>query len=1450
MPIALYPNTSKPEVRAHLKFDAMSAEEFKGRYGSDVENALQTIQDVEMVRAFYENGGVEYKIEFDWGVDSTEAKSDVKVVVDSFQSRFPDTWPGFYVDYSGQYSSRFFVTLRSSEISRQELTAFVKNNVEPRLNGIDGIAAVWYSDWDTRQVEITMRPDQLVRFGITFEDLYHALKQHEFDTSLGVLQIEQVGSYQITSEMKFDSIDDLKETVVGYREKLPIKLRNVAEVSLKRSDPEQTFKSNGQETLIVGGYAQPDANIKAVADEFRNIVFESVKELDSRVEVKVLMDPAKFINSAIHNVLFAVIAGMLIATLVVFLFLKSFRNTLVICISIPLSLFGGITLMTLLGIEINLISLGAMALAVGMVVDGSIVVLENISRHFDMLDPSASVGQRLETIVRAVLEVRGAVVASLLTTIIVFAPLPFTSPIAAAILGDLAVVMVCVLVVSVLVTLFIIPPIVFLLRGQPSTGSETNRIAEGFNSLFQVVHLYYLENLEKFLTTRKRTLVLGMGVVTLLTIGAFLLVTQVKREVMATPTTDIVFVYFDFQDPNIPDEERAAIIDLYEKKGRALVGQDLSHTLLEASKRNGWIMFFLKDKSQSRRVKQVIESSFSNSPLFRLYIREWTPTRLRIPNPPVVRMNVLGHSEEDRRDTLARLEDIADRFDQIGRRSFFPGARQDDFFRFDIDDQKLARLREESAQPLLDRGKILQTATTYLEDQELYEVNLGGEDMVLRIKLPEGYFSTPEDMRNILMRVGNSVVPLKAFATLKHTREWAEYFTENGRDVSYVELWPKHSFEGDEKKLEQEIRQSVLKDPQLSRDSVSFVATDAEINENINSLVVALGLALVLICIVITLQFGQLVQTGVIMLAIPLGFIGVSFSLWVFSSTLSVNSMLGLILLCGTAVNNSILFVDFYNQTRIHTGSTVLEALMETAKLRFRPIMITTMTTILGMLPIALGWGSGGEILQPLGVAVCGGLWISTLLTVMVVPIAILAVEGLKKRFMAKKVLATSSASFVILLTFCLPTDVFAEQVAQIRLSVDQAVERAISAHSQVKIAKAQVRNATNEKRALYSELLPTVKVARTYSETEVEYEQGNTLGKSGKETIKFGQNTLTIQETLPNPGKYWNQLHIADNNVSVAESELRIQKHQIVSRTRAQYFAVQAATLSLDNARKNLKLAKDNLEVTRRRYQGGYVHRSDADRSEVNYKLVEALVNERQEALRLEMDRLRALLVLDYDRHIRLMSELPEAFVYFEYPPNMLWEKVSGLRSQRIAQLQAIRENASYSSRNARLNFLPDVNLSATYTRDDPKDSQDEPYRSKGPSYLLGLEWEVFSGGKSYFEFESALARQVEASEKLRQEQINYRVDLRRLVNRLYSLRTQFKIQQSNVAALNKIYEASQDRFKRGLVDSKQVNDDFKAYLDQQDRLVEFSLTIIETVADLAAHVNNDALFSELIGT
>ena len=987
LPVALYPDASRPVLFVELNTSTQESEDFRAEYGTQIEGKLMSLKGVEAVEGFYYKNDVTWEVRFNWNSDNEQIQNDVKSALSRFKPSFPKEWGGFNYYFKSNSSSGIYLNASSKRYTEEELWATLKSKLLPELQQISGIDdAFIVRPWDTF-VQIEAKPSRMLEENIGADDVVKVLKAHEYDKSLPRIKSKGGERFPILVPLKEKSLEQIRSLIVAKRGVRTVYLSDIATVSLAKKPPRHFFKKNGERALLIGGSVQSDGNIARACTDFESVVRKVSKEIDPDIVIDILVNPAEFIQEAIENIGESVFSGIMIATLVLFLFLASIRLTLIIAIAIPLSLIGGIIVMSLTGIELNLISLGAMALAVGMVVDGSIVVLENCHRHLALSRPQTAL-ERLEVVYHAVMEVKTAVLASLLTTIIVFAPLAFTSPLANAILGDLAKVMVCVLSISVLVTIFVVPPLILLLKSQKKQKTKgLYLLPTWFSKFLNLIENLYVSLLK--LLMEKRSLSASWVAVTGVCLGlsGYLLTMHVKREILAIPDTDKVWFLANFPNQEYETSDVEKKLQPIEDALRNDFKDYFKGFMTVVKKDQGQFLCSLKNKKQIKEVKALLEKQFKNTPLIHFYVHPWNPTALEIDEPALLKIRISGNDTEERRELLDRIEEIVQKEDDVGQVRKNPGTKKSNDYEIKYDENLLRHLETENG---YSREKIESMVRYALHDKTIKSIKISGEPDLIPVRFgwPEYSVQGPNDFKNLQFRVGDKLLSLRHVMKLEPNPRWSQYYTQAGIEATRINVWQKESSKADKQDLRLQLLSKLKADSKIDMSKLSFDDPDKEITENIESLVLALALALALIWVVISLQFGSVWQTLVIMSAIPLGFIGVSFALWVFDSTLSVNSMLGLILLCGTAVNNSIIFVDFFNhKSAEHPDRDFKHHLLETARLRFRPILITTATTILGMFPIALGMGSGGEILQPLGIAVCGGLGLSTFLTLVMVPL-------------------------------------------------------------------------------------------------------------------------------------------------------------------------------------------------------------------------------------------------------------------------------------------------------------------------------------------------------------------------------------------------------------------------------------------------------------------------------
>lgn len=984
LPIALYPQTSRPTVYVEVETKGISPEDFNERYGKDIESKILSIKDVENVIGDYSPNDANWEIEFGWGYDEEKANTQIKSILAGIESQFPKEWGGFTYHNYKESSNEIAYSVHSETLSEDELYHFLDTRVKPQIEKVKGVEEAFLTQPFEKEIRIVLDETRLLQWDLYPNDIAKVLKEKREDLTLGRLDLKEGGKYSFYVGTKNRTPEDIANTFiksVGGRDLL---VRDVASVALNRVTPENILKGNGKRGVVFGGKISEKGNIVEACKKIAEIAKRELPLLSKDIEYEELINPSLYIEEAVKNVGHEVLLGVLIATLVLFLFFGSFTYTSIIAVSIPLSLIGGFIVMKLLGIEVNLISLGAMALAAGMVVDGSIVVIENILRHYEIHNPK-TIHAKIDVATEAVLEVWDAVLVSLSTLIVVFAPLAFTSPLANAILGDLAKVMVCVLLISIGVSLFIIPPL-FIKLGKLSENPESVfRLSRWTIAGFDRLRDKYVESL-KWVLKNDRFCKLFLLVCLALFVGAMGIFGFVlKREILATPDTDKVWLHIEFADKNQEIEKIDAMVSPYEDIIKKEFFSEMTHFYTYIYKKGGGILCNLKDKSQVNDFKKRLEKRFKNTPLVNFYIQAWVPTSLKIPNPPLVDIEINGSNAEQKRQILEQLVELIDPLDGVGHISENPGHNLKHSYELKINEDLVRSYYRDV--PDFDIERIYDMVRTRLKDQELFSTFIDSEKIPVKMAFPKREWSGPQDIRDMHIKVQDKLVPLRHFFKLAPEKKWESIYTKRGKPVVSMEVKVKETYQNEKAEVKKTVLEAVKKSG-IDTTLLTFLDTDREINENILSLVLAMIISLLLVWMIVNFQFADFGQSLIVMMVIPLGFVGASVALFLSGSPLSINSMLGLILLCGLAVNHSILYVDFFNIKRAE-GRNRDESILAAADLRFRPIMLTKLTTILGSLPIALSLGTGGEVLQALGITICGGLAISIPLTLYAVPMSL-----------------------------------------------------------------------------------------------------------------------------------------------------------------------------------------------------------------------------------------------------------------------------------------------------------------------------------------------------------------------------------------------------------------------------------------------------------------------------
>lgn len=989
LPISLFPDSSKPVIRVNFQYGGLTADEFMRNYGRSFEERLKAASfgshETEKVTANYDSKNVKYSVEYKWGTPPRQALREVESVANTLAAQLPeDIRNSMGVWIRNENSGFLAVSFFSDRRSLDDLYKYLEPLILPRLTKVTEASDIGIWNPNRKEIRVELNPEKAA--------LLQLLPAHVAEAVRGALQANGGGSVtvglnnlNVTMNRQVDSLAQLSHVPVLTPAGQVVHLGDVAQIDFGvPSDGQRVMKTSGVPSLILFAEPRPGGNIKKMAEDVLAILDEVSPSFASDVKFKVIVDPSFFIRSAVNNVLHEVFLAALLAVVVLFVFIGNFRNVITAAIEIPMSIVLAFILMRWFGINLNLISLGGLALSAGMNVDASVVVMENIFRHFEEWKGPLGPADRLRIVLKAVDEVRFPVLASTIASLVVFLPLAMTSGLTNAILGDLALAVVFSHGLSAFVALVLVPTVrLQMMSGRKAATTSHSPIEKWLRKLEN----FYVSALRGFMERPKLKAAVYGGLAAALALLFVFVLPRLPKEIIGTPDTDWITLDMSTSGNTIVrqlDDQAGEI----EAKFLRKFGSRVQYTFTQIHNANyAQIMARLKDKKDMMPLWKELEAEFPNSPFTRFSVWPWNPSELPIPDPPHLRILVRGTDVADR--TLAAKEVM----DLLQEKKFYQNVwsnpqveRRDEVVMRPNPDQWSA-LKIHGARFLpADLADLSRVATT---GRKVGEMLLDGNTTNVTLRFPENRVASVEDLAALPVGLNGKLLPLGTLAQIKVEESAPMVFREDGKDLAAIQAKLKKE---DESKINSTLAlaqgavEEWKKGPGKNHSaSVLFDDAAKDLNEALEQLGYAVALSVLLIFITMVFQFGDVVNALLVLVAVPLGFVGALITLFVFKSTLSLNSVLGVILLNGIAVANSIILVDFLKRL-VEEGRSPRAAALEAAQKRVRPILMTSLTTGLGMLPIALGFGEGGRILQPLGIAVVGGLGFSVMLTLFVVP--------------------------------------------------------------------------------------------------------------------------------------------------------------------------------------------------------------------------------------------------------------------------------------------------------------------------------------------------------------------------------------------------------------------------------------------------------------------------------
>jgi len=1011
--VNLLPDIAYPTLTIRTELTGAAPAEIENLVTKPIEEAVGVVRNVRVVRSVSRSGQSDVTLEFIWGTDMDIAGVDVREKLDILFLPLEASRPLLLrFDPSTEPIMRFGLMFSegAADESASQLKALrrlAEERLKTDLEAVEGTAAVKVSGGLEDEIQIQVDQQKLAQLGLSIDSIAERIRSENVNLSGGRLE-EGSQRFLVRTINEYQSVGEFRDAIIGFVAGRPVYLRDVATVTRGFKDREAITRVRGQEAVELAIYKEGDANTVLVADRIQKRLERIRESLPDDMELVKIQDQSRFIASAVDNVKSAAILGGLIAIIVLYGFLRDARATAIVGIAIPVSVIGTFLLMYLNDVSMNIMSLGGIALAVGMLVDNSIVVLENIVRKREAGDNVVDAARN------GTGEVATAVVASTLTTVAVFFPMVFISGIAGQLFRDQALTVTFALLFSLIVALTLIPMLAaFGAQSRYNSDMETSpagwftrmtaAIVRFFRLIFRMIGKLLrmvlmpvsfafrgtyraaagvYAPLLRWSLNHRATVVL---VAALIFASTMMLVPRLGTELIPQLAQGTFNVNLRLS-PGTPLEDTDRAIARAQVASSSIDAINLDYSVagtgnrldanpVDAGDHTGTLSIVLKPGSSSGTEASVIRELRSELDGIAGLQYEFTrPSLLSFSSP--LRVVLSGYDLDDLNTANARIvEQLAasGRFTDIQTTV----ERGNPEIQIAFDQERAASLglsvRDIANRVVASvRGEL---ATRYTWRDRKIDV------LVRSIDTRE---SSIEEIRSLIINPDSArPVTLDAVADVSIALGPSEIRRESQERVAVISAGVA---EGDLGAAADAARQ-IIAATTLPRDVTALVSGQSEeMQASFQSMQFAIALAVFLVYLVMASQFESLIHPFVILFTIPLALVGAVLALFITGTTINIVALIGVIMLAGIVVNNAIVLVDLINQLRAQ-GMDRTAAIIEAGNARLRPILMTSLTTALGLLPMAAGFGEGAEIRAPMAIAVIGGLAVSTLLTLIVIPV-------------------------------------------------------------------------------------------------------------------------------------------------------------------------------------------------------------------------------------------------------------------------------------------------------------------------------------------------------------------------------------------------------------------------------------------------------------------------------
>jgi hydrophobic/amphiphilic exporter-1 (mainly G- bacteria), HAE1 family len=1029
LPVTLLPNFTPPVVTVTVNYPNVGPEQMEALVTRPIENAVSRVNGIELINSSSQLGQSSVSAQFYYGTNLDTAAVDVQQQVDQIRSQLPND-PNLQQPQIAKFDSnslpvvRFYVT--DPNMPLRDLGDLFANQLSDEFASVDGVANVIVAQDQTRAFMIEPDASKLAAYGMTLNQIIGRVQQENLNLPAGIIQVGP-NEYQVRANALLATAGEISNLVLAVKNGSVIRIGTVARVTDSIQEQRTYERLNGKPAIGVVIDAQPNANVVATAiGTYRKI--DQIQARYAGMKIGVVFDQKSFILEAINALEHTAIYGAILAVLIILLFLHSWRTTLIVAVSLPISVLGTLFIAYVAGYSLNIMTLGGLALAVGLIVDDAIVVIENIYRHMALGQSPRNAAESATT------EIFSAVLASSVTVVTVFIPLVLIPGLQGLIFTPFAVMVMAAVALSFVVAVTTVPMLssILIRNKQLSTnghgngnggvhgGSVYTRFARSFDRIYDRFESWYRRVLERAIA--RPGLVVGIAVVLLVGTIVATKFGAVKTEIF--PASNSVFVRFNLQLPtgtavNITNDVTRRVEQAMMKDPRVLyVGSQIGAV--------GFIGNGTQVTNQSNLSVELLPQ-YSGSDAAK-YVRDWTTQINKIPG-----VRPFGRTVDIVQNTISRGQDALDvqifgpdistlynlaQFTVVPDLSRIPGIQTPQSsispsqpeLDINVDRVKAAQLG-------ISTQAISNTIDTATSGTIASYMQINGTQYPIIVQLPPNQRRSLQSVLSLQIPIAN--LPGSTTGSVANgaaTGALGGSITQSSTDLGAMNTLPvmalnelaNISFGAGPSEI---TRQNKLREIDVFAgldtaplgqvvDASTKIMNGITLppgyywqygqsvtqqSDTFGSLGLIVLLAIILIYMLLAAQFESLLHPLVIMVSVPLASTGIVLSLWLTHRAFGLTAFIGVLMLVGIVVKNAILVVEFTNQLR-ERGYSTKEAVLHAAPLRLRPILMTTLASVGGMLPIALGIEAGSQTQAPLGTVVIGGLLFSTTLSLLVVP--------------------------------------------------------------------------------------------------------------------------------------------------------------------------------------------------------------------------------------------------------------------------------------------------------------------------------------------------------------------------------------------------------------------------------------------------------------------------------